>query len=1728
MTTEQSSKGLNRSRSTGATLPQTSLLSMKRYGDSTTPRMANPSNDQTPFPPITNNNTINNSSSSYNNDNANNIIDKNINHDIHVNVNKNALTSNQRLRAVSSFSPYNPPTTMAVRLSAGFGGIHSESKEGNVGACSPSPSLAAVAGPMGITVMDVATPHRPRLVLNYSSSVRDGANSDEGVRGIEGKDASYNNHVRENNAYYNYNNNSNNNNGGAGIATMAFQPCPSVLEIGRKGKSRDVPQCSSSILLATARGSNILIWDCSGRALSPLLGRLNAADAASFGEGNHATNSTARSSNDGYSARNELMGIEKHRGEDDVVMRHGNTRHSHHPRPPIDKSSGGIPPLLPSPMDLTAKSNAAATFDAVQSLATSTLSSSSTGAGVAAPTLSSSATPAASVTSNNTRPNNIHNNIPHKYDNHNSNLTSSPSVKGNVTSLAWKGPSAPILLSTSGTTACLWDLRVSLLSGVGNASGGNGSHARPCARFVSPNDIMPLGSNSYGYGGSELVHCAWSYDESLNQFATMDASGIVTVWDHRKSARPLAKFLAHEAGGVGIASLPPARECRERHGVGAEGRWVTWGVNGYDDGEDLVVKVYTESSTIPSGMNAEESTNDTVQAPDLSRNYRMTSKISMSGGVAARVHPSYPHGVLLLRTPALAARPTLNPNDFPSPIEVAIHPVTAAPRSIDLAGKRNAHGSSPNRRSSAPGPTTTTNTVDAVVSSPTLSPARLLSSSSPTSPPSLVIQDVDEMLEETRQYGGAGTPPMRGGWQAELWRIDPFQHDGAVDEGAITRDNSDGEDFGAVKVAEFRGGGPEEDALCIAPGRRGEDAEKVTAVDLCIGSSFGQLKAQGNKFSSGRMQHTEVTSSDGLVPELSLCCLMKNRFALYGIPEASVIAEPESNHPRHHRSKPTAEMEAKQAALVNAFSSHSSATKIYRQGYHLHRTSSWWNDSEDNVFGEDEPSRPSPIKRSQTGETEERGDTQFEIDLSSPNIFEGDDSAVGMPGTTEITENLGDKPDMEREETDGGVLVTNSSVDSAGEVQNISIQNIPIDPKKAAKVICPPLCGAIFSPGGVGGLVKFGNGPVKRMWSWYQSNQNTSPISPYSRTLREKILGDDGFEETDDASDEKKMNTSKEGTRGDNQKFPRTMFDLIEMSASAKIHQWGEENNENNTDNVSNEDSSSSSESSGTSSEGDSDRFYNDDETSGSDSESFYHVRRKNSASDDSDSFEGNMFDDYFAASRKSLLGPFPSSNVDDHSSANQKVGTRTLEDGGNERFAGLPSLSPNVVVTKRYDEIVLNGQLPELAQLLQLGDCWWLSDDFSVPDSNWNDNNIVSDSWGEWNETNSVQRNTSDPYLNSVSHKMTRDRSSSYDDSSKRLTMMGNLKKLFSYQIPGVAMTPPDQRLLISKNQTENNRLQSIINNSDLSERDASGDLKIGVYIRQNLPAPSAAPERLAVTRKLCLKNAQICSDLGQKSKADTWTLLAQTVEAIGELFLYISLSTLVLNSFNLLLLLHFILDVFDRDEYDGWGGEDDALTTGIVESILRYYESRGDYQMLCTILCVLTFGRDRRKNHRTNDSFSSYQLLPKFDDRRYDNYISRYAALLYSWGVLTVRSEISKRLAYGIPGGGAEIVMQLDPTRGNRNFRNGSFLPNPGVTPGLQFAAMCHQCMEPVVDTDICQRCKDYAFRCTICCSAVRGLCTWCPLCGHGGHVDHIMPWFQTNSVCPTGCGCVCIISS
>lgn len=58
-------------------------------------------------------------------------------------------------------------------------------------------------------------------------------------------------------------------------------------------------------------------------------------------------------------------------------------------------------------------------------------------------------------------------------------------------------------------------------------------------------------------------------------------------------------------------------------------------------------------------------------------------------------------------------------------------------------------------------------------------------------------------------------------------------------------------------------------------------------------------------------------------------------------------------------------------------------------------------------------------------------------------------------------------------------------------------------------------------------------------------------------------------------------------------------------------------------------------------------------------------------------------------------------------------------------------------------------------------------------------------------------------------------------------------------------------------------------------------------------------------------------------------------------------------------------------------------------------------------------------------------------------------------------------------------------------------------------------------------CQACKKYSFYCCICRLPVKGSCSICMKCLHGGHVNHFNVWFNNNDFCPTGCGCKCLVS-
>ncbi|KAK7114061.1 hypothetical protein V1264_000187 [Littorina saxatilis] len=112
-----------------------------------------------------------------------------------------------------------------------------------------------------------------------------------------------------------------------------------------------------------------------------------------------------------------------------------------------------------------------------------------------------------------------------------------------------------------------------------------------------------------------------------------------------------------------------------------------------------------------------------------------------------------------------------------------------------------------------------------------------------------------------------------------------------------------------------------------------------------------------------------------------------------------------------------------------------------------------------------------------------------------------------------------------------------------------------------------------------------------------------------------------------------------------------------------------------------------------------------------------------------------------------------------------------------------------------------------------------------------------------------------------------------------------------------------------------------------------------------------------------------------------------------------------------------------------------------------------------------------------------------------QYDRYKLAYAKILYNWRLFNQRALVLKFISTPVP-----------------------------QHKGVEFAVCCHKCGKEMRGPQ-CSWCKYPALQCSICHIGVRGLANFCLVCGHGGHTVHILEWFKSHSVCPTGCGCNCL---
>ncbi|KAG0246131.1 hypothetical protein BGX31_004320 [Mortierella sp. GBA43] len=146
---------------------------------------------------------------------------------------------------------------------------------------------------------------------------------------------------------------------------------------------------------------------------------------------------------------------------------------------------------------------------------------------------------------------------------------------------------------------------------------------------------------------------------------------------------------------------------------------------------------------------------------------------------------------------------------------------------------------------------------------------------------------------------------------------------------------------------------------------------------------------------------------------------------------------------------------------------------------------------------------------------------------------------------------------------------------------------------------------------------------------------------------------------------------------------------------------------------------------------------------------------------------------------------------------------------------------------------------------------------------------------------------------------------------------------------------------------------------------------------------------------------------------------------------------------------------------------------------------------------------------------------LLDPLRETQHNTWRLLYAEMMYSWGLFEARSELLKFLT-------------LKPFATNHRYKEDQSPLDRllGIEKrGPQIFNKCFDCenrLFPTYKCDFCQQMR-IGIKCTICHISVRGITSACLKCAHGGHTEHLKEWFilQKNKLCPTGCGCECLVN-
>ncbi|GLG98684.1 GATOR complex protein WDR59 [Gryllus bimaculatus] len=243
-----------------------------------------------------------------------------------------------------------------------------------------------------------------------------------------------------------------------------------------------------------------------------------------------------------------------------------------------------------------------------------------------------------------------------------------------------------------------------------------------------------------------------------------------------------------------------------------------------------------------------------------------------------------------------------------------------------------------------------------------------------------------------------------------------------------------------------------------------------------------------------------------------------------------------------------------------------------------------------------------------------------------------------------------------------------------------------------------------------------------------------------------------------------------------------------------------------------------------------------------------------------------------------------------------------------------------------------------------------------------------------------------------------------------------------------------------------------------------------------------------------MCHRNAAIAATVGRRDLVQAWTLAALVATPGSQLL------------------------PSEQDEDTPWPSH--PFGKNLVEALIAHYAKQSDIQMAAMLCCTFGCRTENQESFKNKNLSKSVNVSPGGSPY---HTIHQVDTSLEGWNYPMLKQNRSNSWSDSLDDFKFNSIVE------HREFSDSSDREKPVKNSGP--CKMLDEKNTFLYDSykkayaEILYRWNLLDARAQKYFGEGEGSSNFCLVCGHGGHTNHMMAWFEIETVCPTGCGCNCL---